>query len=281
MIREFIYKYYIDPIRYGEPYSLVDTLTYAIVLIISLFLVYRWLVSRRIPLDRQLVLSTLPFVVLGGLLRVIEDTGMISSELRYLLVTPIIFFVVFLIAVLSLLLSHALSSHGVIADYHRIYAGIGVLLSSLCILALAHFGICCSRIGLVELLAIPSLACATSLALYLFLRHLLAWEYVSDLLYRILIFGHMLDASATSYGIDLHEVPYREVHVLGSALISLTGTGFSMFLLKLLVLVPAIFVLERYRQEGSAGFWHLVLLAMIVLGLAPGIRDMGRMVLFV
>ena len=29
MIRDFIYKYYIDPIVYGQPYNIVDTLTYA------------------------------------------------------------------------------------------------------------------------------------------------------------------------------------------------------------------------------------------------------------
>ncbi len=41
MIREFLYKYYIDPIRYGEAYTLVDTLTYALILIAAVYLVYR------------------------------------------------------------------------------------------------------------------------------------------------------------------------------------------------------------------------------------------------
>ncbi|MDD1675849.1 MAG: DUF63 family protein, partial [Methanomicrobiales archaeon] len=96
-----------------------------------------------------------------------------------------------------------------------------------------------------------------------------------------LIFGHMLDASATSYGIDLHAIPYTEVHVVGSALISLTGTAFSMFLLKLAVIIPAIYVLEQYRKEGNRELWFIIVLCMIVLGLAPGIRDLGRMVLYV
>ena len=55
-----------------------------------------------------------------------------------------------------------------------------------------------------------------------------------------------------------------------------------MFPLKLLVLIPGIYVLELYRREGSAtSFWHLIVLAMIVVGLAPGIRDMMRMMLYV
>jgi uncharacterized membrane protein len=39
--------------------------------------------------------------------------------------------------------------------------------------------------------------------------------------------------------------------------------------------------MELYRKEANMAFWHLVLLAMIVVGLAPGIRDMMRMVLYV
>ena len=92
----------------------------------------------------------------------------------------------------------------------------------------------------------------------------------------------MLDASATSYGIDLHPLGYVEQHVVGSFLIAATGTGFAMFPLKLLVLIPGIYVLELYRREGSAtSFWYLIVLAMIVVGLAPGVRDMMRMMLYV
>ena len=96
------------------------------------------------------------------------------------------------------------------------------------------------------------------------------------------IFGQLLDASATSFGIDLHPaLQYMEEHVVGSGLINLTGTAFVMFPLKLLVLFPAIYIMQLYRKEANPAFWHLVLLAMIVVGFAPGIRDMVRMVLYV
>jgi uncharacterized membrane protein len=54
-----------------------------------------------------------------------------------------------------------------------------------------------------------------------------------------------------------------------------------MFPLKLAVLFPAIYVMQLYRKDAIPAFWHLVLLAMIVVGFAPGIRDMTRMVLYV
>ena len=125
------------------------------------------------------------------------------------------------------------------------------------------------------------LAVCTTVAVLGVMQFLLKWGYVTDPLYRILVFGHMLDASATSYGIDIHPLHYMEQHVVGGNLIAATGTAFSMFPLKLLVLFPAVYILERFRIEGSTQLWHLIVLAMIVVGLAPGIRDMMRMVLYV
>ena len=125
MIREFIYKYYIDPIRYGEAYTLVDTLTYALILIAAVYLVYRGLRRYKIAVDDELVLATLPFVVLGGFLRVVEDTGMITSDLRFLLITPLIFFVIFVIAVVALFAGKFAENAGLISRYSWFYGGQG------------------------------------------------------------------------------------------------------------------------------------------------------------
>jgi uncharacterized membrane protein len=281
MIREFIYKYYIDPIRYGEAYTLVDTLTYALILIAAVYLVYRGLRRYKIAVDDELVLVTLPFVVLGGLLRVVEDTGMITSDLRFLLITPLIFFVIFVIAVVALFAGKFAENAGLISRYSWFYGGAGVVACLAAGAALIWFGLTETQIALNVLAVILTLAAVTSLALWAFLVYVLKWDYASNILYKLLIFGHMLDASATSYGIDLHPIHYVEQHVVGSNLIEITGTAFSMFLLKIAVLIPAIYVLELYRREGNPDLWHLILLAMIVVGMAPGIRDLVRMVLYV
>ncbi len=281
MIREFLYKYYIDPIRYGQPYTLVDTLTYALILIAAVYIVYRGLRRYRIAVDDELVLATMPFAVLGGLLRVVEDTGMITSDLRFLLITPLIFFTIFAIAAIALFVGKLSENLGFVSRYSRVYGGAGIAACVITSAALAWFGLTETRIALDVLAIILALASATSLALWALLVYGAKWEYASNILYKLLIFGHMLDASATSYGIELHPVHYVEQHVVGSNLIEATGTAFSMFLLKIVVIIPAIYILEQYRREGNPGLWHLILLAMIVVGMAPGVRDMVRMVLYV
>lgn len=281
MIGEFIYKYYIDPIRYGHPYTIVDTLTYALILIAAVFFIYRWLQRSGISITEDLVLSTLPFVVLGGLLRVVEDTGIIQSDLRLLLVTPLIFFVIFFFSFSSLYISHALAKNGFIKHYLLLYRSVGIIASAISATVLCFYGIAFTRIGVSEFLFIILLACGITALMWGCIRYLFQWDFASYSLYKLLIFGHMLDASATSYGIDLHTLAYREVHVVGSLLIDLTGTAFSMFILKIIVIIPAIYLLEAYKKEGNKELWYIVVLCMITLGLAPGIRDMVRMVLYV
>lgn len=281
MIGDFIYKYYVGPIVNGEAYTIVDTLTYALILIVAVYLVYRWLKKTGITIDQNFILALIPYVVLGGLLRVVEDTGIIPYPYYVLLITPLIFFTIFFYAVIVLVLSRYLERAGVIRSYNKGFATGGIIACAVTLVPLVWFGLTYTQINLFVMFAILGIACATSLALWAFLRYVLKWDYVDDILYKILIFGHMLDASATSFGIDLHEMNYVEQHVVGSALIEATGTAFSMFALKLAVVIPAIYVLQIYRKEGNQELFYLILLAMIMVGLAPGIRDMVRMVLYV
>lgn len=288
MISDFIYKYYIDPIRLGQPYNIVDTLTYAIILVIGVYLLYRWLSTSTwlsdigFKIDTTFILATLPYVVLGGVVRVIEDTGMITGDLKFLLITPLIYFVLFFYTIAMLFLSRYLTLQGLTKNILSFYfwAGVvSVIVASLILVAWSttHHGVDLSVLSIILLMAIA----ATTLV-WGFMRYVCRWEYVRDPLYITLIFGQLFDASATSFGIDLHPaLQYMEVHVVGSQLINLTGTAFVMFPLKLLVLFPAVYIMQLYRKEANPAFWHLVLLAMIVVGFAPGIRDMVRMVLYV
>ena len=287
-ISDFLYKYYIDPVRYGEPYNIVETLTYAVILVISVCLLYRWMSKSTwlsdigLKIDASFVISTLPYVILGGVVRVIQDTGMVTGDLQYLIVTPPIYFVIFFFTIGMLFLALFLQKQGLVRNHLSFYAFMGGLSVFVVLLVLVSWGIAHTRVDLFVLSVILLMAVTATALVWGCMRYVLSWEYASDPLYLVLIFAHMLDASATSYGIDFHPaVHYIEQHVVGSNLISLTGTAFVMFPLKLVVLFPAIYIMQLYRREANPAFWHLVLLAMIVVGLAPGIRDMTRMVLYV
>ncbi|MDD3136959.1 MAG: DUF63 family protein, partial [Methanoregula sp.] len=272
MISDFIYKYYIDPIRYGQPYNIVDTLTYAIILVLGVYLLYRWMSQSTwlsdigLKIDAPFILATLPYVVLGGVLRVVQDTGMITGDFQFLLVTPLIYFVLFFFTLAMIFLARYLQVQGLIQNFRSFYALIGCMSVFTVALVLLAWGMNHNGIDVFVLTIIPLMAITATVLIWACMRYLLKWTYVTDPLYCALIFGHMLDASATSYGIDLHPaVQYVEQHVVGSNLINLTGTAFVMFPLKLVVLFPAIYIMQLFRKEANPAFWHLVLLAMIVV----------------
>ncbi|MCK9580169.1 MAG: DUF63 family protein [Methanoregula sp.] len=288
MVSDFIYKYYIDPITQGQAYNIVDTLTYALILVAAVYLLYLWLSKSTwladigFKIDQGFILATVPFVILGGVMRVIEDTGMITGPLKFLLITPLIYFVLFAFTVCMMFISLYLKKHGMIGSFNKFYAGTGTFALFVSSLVLAAWSTTHQGVDLFILAIIPFMALCATTIVWAFMRYILSWKYVADPLYITLLFGQLLDASATSYGIELHpSVQYVEQHVVGSTLIDATGTAFVMFPLKLIVLFPAIYVMEMYRKEANTAFWHLVLLAMIVVGFAPGIRDMVRMVLYV
>mgnify|MGYP001139489026 CR=1 FL=1 len=96
----------------------------------------------------------------------------------------------------------------------------------------------------------------------------------------LIVFGHLLDASATSIGVDF--IGYQEKHVLPSFLMNTFDTAFVMFPLKLLFILPAIYYIDRVAEESEEGSKHiiaLVRLAILVLGFAPGTRDLIRLAL--
>jgi uncharacterized membrane protein len=288
MISDFFYKYNIYHIKNGQAYNVVDTLTYAIILVIGVYVLYRWMSSSTylaqsgFKFDYQFILATVPYVVLGGLVRVIEDTGMITSDWRYLLITPLIYFTLFFFVIGVMFLSRYLTLKGITQNFFQFYAFAGVAAMVIASLVLLTWSTTHHGVDLFILAIIPLMGITATAIVWAVMKCVLKWTYVSDPVYLTLLFGQLLDASATSYGIDFHpSVQYVEQHVVGSALIDMTGTALVMFPLKLLVLFPAVYVMEMYRKEANPAFWHLVLLAMIVVGFAPGVRDMVRMVLYV
>ena len=94
----------------------------------------------------------------------------------------------------------------------------------------------------------------------------------------MLFASHFLDGAATWRGVDAHG--YSEKHVIPSLLIELTGTAAVMLPLKFAVVTFVVYLMEvafREDLEDSPNLAWLVKVAVMVLGLAPGMRDMLRL----
>ena len=268
----FVNEYYINPILYDTGYNPINTITWAIILGLSLFGVVKLLDKLDITVDEVFIFAVSPYIFVGGSLRVIEDAGIVAAPLKFLLITPLIYFFIFFLCVAMLLLSVGLQ-RAVHINYYWPFAMIGVAWSGLNVWLL-YTTATSFNAGILTL--ILSVGVALSFFVYAIAR-LLNFALLKDRLNAFVLDGQLLDATATSFGLTF--LPYAEKHVLPNFLIEATGTAFVMYPLKLAVTIPVLFIIDQYLKTESKNLTGLVKLAILTVGLAPAIRDILRMTL--
>ncbi|HJJ30720.1 MAG TPA: DUF63 family protein [Methanocorpusculum sp.] len=268
-------------------YTVPMTIIYALLVILGLYILYRWIKKTGLPVNSAFVLSSCIYVILGGLLHVLDDMAaggayLIQYPWRLLFTTPQVYILVLIFGLLVLFVSYTLEKKKLIATYIKPYCACGTAACLAVLGILIWFGLTYTTFDVGIIVIVVGIAAGATLLLWAFLRFVCRWKYVSHPVYIALMASHFLDASATGFALDLHTKVYYEQHVLGDWLISLTGSGYSMFLLKLAVLIPGIWILEKFRQEKDFSIlWYLVICVMIVVGLGPAVRDLFRMVLWI
>jgi len=263
----WIHRYYIDPIIYDTSYNPVDTATWAIILGLAILGLMKLFRRFDLKMDEKLVFYTLPFILAGASLRVIEDAELVLPPWKYLLITPLIFFLVFLITAACLLLTRKILGK----DFYRGYAAFGLFWTTVNLAALSAVGLRNAWV-----MAAVFLLGSSITAGLLLLRRSLPWlQFLDDRLNLTVIYAHMLDASSTYLGVDWFE--YYEKHVVPTFLIDITGTAAIMFPLKLLILLPVLSMIDRSLEDPSLR--NLTKLALITLGLAPAVRNTLRLAL--
>jgi len=276
-ISQFINTYYLDPIRGDEGYNLVNTITWAVVLGICIFGVFRLLKKLDVKITPSFILSILPFVLAGSSLRVLEDSpaDIFHPPYSYLLITPNIYFLVFGITVVCLWLSIRLQKAGLVKDYHPIFASFGLAWFLINLGILLHFEDIVAPYVPVFVIGAGT---GLTFAFYLVARHFKSTIFTDPLNLSILL-AHMMDASSTYIGID--RLGYFEKHVLPSYLIKLTGTALVMYPLKLIIFVWVLYVLDTQfeKDEESNNLKMLIKMVILVLGLSPATRNTIRMML--
>ncbi len=263
----WIYKYYIDPIVYDSGYNPVNTVTWALLLGIMLLLTIRLFGKLDIRLDEKFVLCTVPYILAGSSLRVVEDANIVAAPTKYLLITPFIYFLVAFVTLASL----GFWRWAFKERYLSGYASIGLLWTGFNLLLLFSKG----TESLSAPVAIFSLGSIAALAAFS-LASKMNLSFLSDRLNQLILYAHMLDASSTYVGVDWFG--YTEKHVLPNFLIDLAGTALVMYPLKLLILIPVLALIDE-ALKGDQSLKNLTKLALLTLGLAPALRNTIRLTL--
>ncbi|WP_292388217.1 DUF63 family protein [Methanosarcina sp. UBA5] len=276
-ISQFINTYYLDPIRGDEGYNTVNTFTWAIILGICVFGVFKLLEKLEVKITPRFIASVLPFVLAGSSLRVIEDSpsDIFHPPFSYLLITPNIYFLVFAITVGCLWISIRMQKAGLIKDFHFTFAGFGLAWFFINLAVLLHF-----ESILVSYVPLFVIGAGTGLTFifYLVARHFKSSIFTDPLNLSILMV-HLMDASSTYIGVD--HLGYFEKHVVPTYLINLTGTALVMYPLKLIIFVGVLYLLDTQFEddERSVNLKALIKMVILILGLSPATRNTIRMML--
>jgi uncharacterized membrane protein len=276
---QYIYKYYINGIVNDASYNPVDTVTYAILLGISLFGVYKLLVKLKVEIDTRFIIAVTPYILAGSSLRVLEDSGVFSPPLMYLFITPIIYFVIFTVTISILSLAIALERKGIIKDYHFFFCAGGIAWMLVNIASLIVLG---EVKHLEYAAAILVLGLLSTGAVYL-VSSQLNFTLLTNKLNISILFTHLLDASSTYVGMDW--LGYYEKHVVPTFFIDIAGKftdhpALVMYPLKLLVFIPVFYMLDsQFDEDKDKKFIPLMKLVIIVLGLSPALRNTLRILM--
>ncbi|MBS3067735.1 DUF63 family protein [Candidatus Micrarchaeota archaeon] len=272
----FIEDYFIHPLVSQTGYNPVNTAVYAIIAIIALYFIWDIFKRKKIVIDKKFVYAVLPFILLGSTMRVVTDSidnnkfkaitpiheAIINSHIYdygYLTVTPGVYLVTAAILFISMGVLHLIKKSQYLGH-------VGL------ILWLFHF-----------LLLVPFMQYimdAIPILILALIPTIIAWKYLKNEIYALIVAGHALDGAATFYVIDVFGPKigklYFEQHVVGGFIGAVFGTFFAFYLVKLAISFGVAHLLKKEKEDEN--FKNFIALAIMIMGFAPGIRDVLRMV---
>lgn len=274
---DFLYEYFLKPILSNGWFNPVNSITYGIILVAGVYLVFRLLKKMNIHIDRYFLYAILPFILWGSSTRVLHDAayyGVLTGKLGEFYSLPIFptpgsYLITFLLALIVLLISLTIQKYAKF-PYWKVMLAIGIILDIVNFALLPRI----DPIPMLMVLGITGLWAALFFLLYKF-SQTSKFKTLKDIFTfknSGLLSAHMLDASATYVAMTFFG--YLEQHPLPRFLIELTNPA-AMFFLKIVVLIPVLYVIDRYSEPGD--FKNFLKIVILILGLAPGLRDMIRL----
>jgi uncharacterized membrane protein len=243
-------------------------LDYAIGL--TILLIIMWLASKylfkKLEFDIYFAIAMAPVIVFAISVRVLADAGVYSKNELWS-VTPGIYITATLFALLII------SIGKIIEKVKKVPYWKGSLIVGTPVAA--YFLILLLReMRNISLMLEPIvLALVLTAAIYILSNFSSRTKLFREKENAAIIFSHMLDGSATFIGIDKYG--FYEEHLLPEILIQTAGTAFVMIPLKIVVVLGALYLLERWREEEEESdlYYRMVKFVFFIFGFGPGTRD--------
>jgi uncharacterized membrane protein len=293
-----------EPVAYPG-YTLVSEVGYMVTLLVALVGVVFLLRRLDLGSDRDFFYALLPFIFLGGALRVVEDANdavpaaeaLISYPLNTLLISPIIYFTVFVLTLGAVIAAVAAERAGVVERYGQLLFGMGSALLLLTLGYLASLRLTGAegvefypQVLIVVLVGATVAAVVNWVLIERFAPQVNAGTGTIGL---VILWGHAVDGVANVVGLDWmtalgagpNLIPKHPVNqfvvdftaaTLPASVLAVTGDTWPFLLVKLVAATFVLWVFEEEIFDESPRYTMLLLVAVLAVGLGPGTRDMLR-----
>ncbi len=287
-------------------YTTVSTVSYALVLVFMLLGVLLLLERLNVRMTPRFYVALVPFMLLGGALRVVEDVNvaflradagmLIPYPSVALIISPFIYFVMFAFTLLILVAGIYLSRYGILENYEPFVGAVGSIALFGTVGWLLYLAATSELVGFFPSVTIISLGGAALItAVYWWASERYA-PYINDgtgYVGALVVWGHTVDGIANVLSLDWTDalgigVNYTSKHVVNEATVRITGsvqpawlsdtigTAWPFLFLKVGVAIAVVWVFNDEIIDESPRYAYLLLIAILAVGLGPGTRDMIR-----
>jgi uncharacterized membrane protein len=309
---DFFQEFFVNPILLNGWFNPVNTLLWGVILVVAAFLVYSRLLKRlKIRIDRYFAMAILPFVFWASSTRALRDLfyglaeqtsagnqafltdivyqiGAIQQQaftyimkfvpippvagffswIATLFPTPGSYVFTFIFALAVLLISLGIQRVWKVPYWKPMFlAGLAFCALNAWMLPFTN------PLGLGMILGITGAFAAVFFSLtFLQEKKKIPQLKIFSRPNSSILSSHMLDSSATFVSVAFFG--YYEQHPVPRLFIDAIGP-WTFFILKLAVLLPSLYIIDRYAEEGD--FKNFLKIVILILGLAPGLRDSIRL----
>lgn len=238
-------------------FTVASTVLLGIVLVVLSYFTYKVIEYLKIKVDKRFLYGVLPWLVLAMFVRVYEDAGIYPDT--FWTTTPGIE-IVFVASVIPFFFIAKYIEKKRNIDYWKILSIAGTVPL---IFHLPYIQVVNPRGA-----ALIFIFFAMAVGVISVFRKFVNFDQLS----MWAVSSHMLDAAATF--VSLQFFGYYEQHIIPNIFINSVGP-WVMFPLKLAVIVPVIYIINKYSEDRNLR--NFLLIVIIILGLAPGLRDAFRL----
>ena len=257
-------------------YTIFNTVVYTLILVIFILAIIK--MFRKIEIDPiSIFYSIIPFIFLGSSTRALVDNGIYPKTI--FLITPGLYILVGMITIFSFLFSIYLFNKGGI-DYRYTLLSFGILFSLPNIFFFSNVNFTAIAYVILTWILVSTIFLAMTFFV-LYIKNNIGQnngeKKFSNTLEKIkkykinfsILLAHLFDASTTYVAVEYYN--YYEQHVLPNAINQLFDTYLTLFPMKIIVIIGALYIIDQYFDDLMIK--NLLKLTVFVLGLAPGLRN--------